>query len=65
LPESQGDIRRLWVSFMGAMVPWVPSGYQNRDLGAGEMAQWVRTLTALPKVLSSNPSNHMVAHNHP
>jgi hypothetical protein len=25
------------------------------------MAQWVRALTALPKVLSSNPSNHMVA----
>jgi hypothetical protein len=34
-------------------------------LGAGEMAQWVRSLTALPKVLSSNLSNHMVAHNHP
>ena len=33
--------------------------------GAGEMAQRLRTLTALPKVLSSNPSNHMVAHNHP
>jgi large subunit ribosomal protein L17e len=32
---------------------------------AGEMALWVRALTALPKVLSSNPSNHMVAHNHP
>jgi hypothetical protein len=29
------------------------------------MAQWLRTLTTLPKVLSSNPSNHMVAHNHP
>jgi hypothetical protein len=29
------------------------------------MAQPVRTLTALPKVLNSNPSNHMVAHNHP
>jgi hypothetical protein len=28
------------------------------------MAQWLRALTALPKVLSSNPSNHMVAHNH-
>jgi hypothetical protein len=28
------------------------------------MTQWVRALTALPKVLSSNPSNHMVAHNH-
>jgi hypothetical protein len=33
--------------------------------GAGEMAQWVRALTTLPKVLSSNPSNHMVAHDHP
>jgi hypothetical protein len=32
---------------------------------AGEMAQLIRALTALPKVLSSNPSNHMVAHNHP
>jgi hypothetical protein len=32
---------------------------------AGEMAQQVRAPTALPKVLSSNPSNHMVAHNHP
>jgi hypothetical protein len=30
--------------------------------GAGEMAQWLRALTALPKVLSSIPSNHMVAH---
>jgi hypothetical protein len=33
--------------------------------GAGKMAQQVRALTALLKVLSSNPSNHMVAHNHP
>jgi hypothetical protein len=32
--------------------------------GAGEMAQQVRALTALPKVLSSNLSNNMVAHNH-
>jgi hypothetical protein len=31
---------------------------------AGEMAQWLRAPTALPKVPSSNPSNHMVAHNH-
>jgi DNA repair protein RadC len=35
------------------------------EAGAGEMAQQVRALTALPKVLSSNPSNHIVAHNHP
>jgi hypothetical protein len=31
---------------------------------AGEIAQWLRALTALPKVLSSIPSNHMMAHNH-
>jgi hypothetical protein len=28
------------------------------------MAQRLRALTAFPKVLSSIPSNHMVAHNH-
>jgi hypothetical protein len=28
------------------------------------MAQWLRALTALPEVLSSIPSKHMVAHNH-
>jgi hypothetical protein len=28
------------------------------------MAQWLRALTALPEVLSSIPSNHMVVHNH-
>jgi hypothetical protein len=32
---------------------------------AGEMDQRLRALTALPKVLSSNLSDHMVAHNHP
>ena len=28
------------------------------------MTQWLRALTALPEVLSSIPSNHMVTHNH-
>ena len=32
--------------------------------GDGEMAQWLKALTALPGVLSSISSNHMVAHNH-
>jgi hypothetical protein len=41
--------------------PWQQLKVLNR---AGEMAQQLRTLTALPKVPSSNPSNHMVAHNH-
>ena len=35
-----------------------------KSLGAGEMAQWLRALPVLPKVLSSIPGNHMVAHNH-
>jgi hypothetical protein len=30
--------------------------------GAGEMVQRLTALTALPEVLSSNPSNHMVTH---
>jgi hypothetical protein len=31
---------------------------------AGEVAQWLRAQTALPEVLSSIPSNYMVAPNH-
>ena len=31
---------------------------------AEEMAQQLRALTALPEILSSIPSNYMVAHNH-
>jgi hypothetical protein len=38
---------------------------KTRRQGGGEMVQRVRALTAHPKVLSSNPNNHMVAHNHP
>ena len=37
---------------------------RSENLEAGEMAQWVRALTAFPEVPSSIPSNHMVAHNH-
>jgi hypothetical protein len=36
----------------------------KEETRAGEMAQWLRALTALLKVMSSNPNNHMVAHNH-
>jgi hypothetical protein len=31
---------------------------RKQQQGAGKMAQWERALTALPKVLSSIPSNH-------
>jgi hypothetical protein len=37
---------------------------KKAGFGAGEMAQRLRALTALLKVLSSIPSNHMVAHNY-
>jgi hypothetical protein len=37
---------------------------QMDHFGAEEMVQWVRALTALPEVLSSIPSNHIVAHSH-
>jgi hypothetical protein len=37
---------------------------KNLNSGTGQMAQWLRALTALPEVLSSIPSNHIVAHNH-
>ena len=33
--------------------------------GAGEMAQWLRTLVALPEVLSSIPSSHRVSDSEP
>jgi hypothetical protein len=37
---------------------------KTQDPGAGEMAQQLRALTALPEVLSSIPIKHMVAPNH-
>jgi hypothetical protein len=37
---------------------------EKEVFGAGEMAQQLRALTALPEVLNSIPSNHMVVHNH-
>jgi hypothetical protein len=37
---------------------------KNTFVGAGKLAQHSRALTVLPEVLSSFPSNHVVAHNH-
>ena len=41
------------------------NNFKKQARRAGEMAQRLRALTALLKVLSSNPNNHLVAHNHP
>jgi hypothetical protein len=38
--------------------------FKNISLGAGGMAQQLRAVAASPEVLSSIPSNFMVAHNH-
>jgi hypothetical protein len=38
--------------------------YIKGSWGGREMAQQLRALAALPEVLSSIPSNHMVAHNY-
>jgi hypothetical protein len=43
-----------------AYIPTLKKGIR----GVREMAERLKALTDLPKVLSSNPSNHMVAHNH-
>jgi hypothetical protein len=40
------------------------SNSKKTDSRAGEIAQRLRALAALPEVMSSIPSNHMVAHNH-
>jgi hypothetical protein len=39
--------------------------YKNEKSLAGEMVQRFGALAVLPEVLSSIPSNHMEAHNHP
>jgi hypothetical protein len=44
---------------------WPPPEMQKKIHGLVRWLSGLRALTALPKVLSSNPSNHMVAHNHP
>jgi hypothetical protein len=44
---------------------WKSLVYLKGIRGTGEMAQRLRALTACLKVLSSIPSNHIVAHNHP
>jgi hypothetical protein len=64
--QRQGDLCEFQV-YRGSSRPardtWRKIVLKNQR--AGEMAQQLRALTALPEVLSSIPSNNMVAHNHP
>ena len=47
-----------------SFLPTLHIGLLKIEKRVGEVAQRLRALTVLPKVLSPNPSNHMVAHNH-
>ena len=59
--SKDGDIKASLRPIKGKLIL---SG-QEIESRAGELAQWVRAPAALPKVMSPNPSTHMVAHNHP
>lgn len=57
-------ISTLGLVFCHSNKNWL--GQKDFCFRTGEMAQRVRVLTALPKVLpSSDPRNHMVTNNHP
>jgi hypothetical protein len=61
--QGEGGFYTLW---LGNHVSVVSIHYKINKTGegAGEMAQQLGALTVLPEILSSIPSNHMVAHNH-
>jgi hypothetical protein len=62
---SRFEASLLWIATQARQGWRVKACLKNKETGrAGEMAQWLRAPTALPEVLSSIPSNHMVAHNH-
>jgi hypothetical protein len=60
LKSNHGKLYLLSVSWFGMQIP----SSLRVPTRAREKAQWLRALTFLPEVLSSLPSNHMVAHNH-
>ena len=69
LPRGSFNPSGNILSEIAAIGPNTVTEMENPELKtklwAGEMAQQVRALTALPKMLGSNPSSHMVAHTHP
>jgi hypothetical protein len=58
IPPQNSDVK-----MEGSLERWL--SVRTQTVGAGEMAQRLRArLTALPEILSSIPSNHMVVYNH-
>jgi hypothetical protein len=64
LEKQDSDTKSLLMMMIEDIKKDINNSLKEIQEKAGEMAQWFRALTALLKVLSSNPSNHMVAHNH-
>jgi len=62
MPNSR-DIEAKKATSCSQVEP-LSGGIKTPNQGTREIAQWLRALAALPKVLSSIPSIHMVAHNH-
>jgi hypothetical protein len=61
-------LSRGWLGERSTAVHWKDdsswkSTWKEYGRGAGEMAQQLGAV-ALPEVLNSNPSNHMLTHNH-
>jgi hypothetical protein len=66
-PSTRGGRGRRISEFEASLVYRVSSRKKKKKEVWGrarEIAQRLRALTGLLKVLSSNPSNHVVAHNH-
>jgi hypothetical protein len=67
--ESQPKGCRLWASISmnsADRQSQTDRKHNKSDLktGAGETAQWLKALAALPEDLGSIPSNYLLAHNH-
>jgi hypothetical protein len=58
------DSPRWYYNFQHPCSKHRASKFIKKHYWAGEMAQRLRALTALPEVLSSNSNNHIVTHNH-
>ena len=63
-PKGENNNNKREAKLSGPALAKEVMDRKDRAKKAGEMAQWVKALTTLPKGLSSNPSNHMGAHSH-
>jgi hypothetical protein len=58
IQSGDRNMKTTWAE-MGMHLKSPIAQLENSKEGTGEMAQWLRALTALPEILSSIPSNHI------